>query len=82
MFKCVYLLLICCGVLIVGLLVFIELMKELNVVILLCLFNFEIFVIYVYNYVLDECLELVVLFVILLVLVGFIFFVMVNCFLE
>ncbi|MBL4296651.1 iron ABC transporter permease [Vibrio fluvialis] len=70
------------GVLIAGLLVFIESMKELNAALLLRPFNFETLATYVYNYASDEHLELAALPAVLLVLVGLVPLVVVNRSLE
>ncbi|MCU8504420.1 iron ABC transporter permease [Vibrio vulnificus] len=70
------------GMLIAGLLVFIESMKELNAALLLRPFNFETLATYVYNYASDERLELAALPAVLLVLVGLIPLVIVNRSLE
>lgn len=70
------------GMLIAGLLVFIESMKELNAALLLRPFNFETLATYVYNYASDERLEMAAMPAILLVLVGLIPLVIVNRSLE
>ncbi|MDP5254030.1 MULTISPECIES: iron ABC transporter permease [unclassified Vibrio] len=68
--------------LIAGLLVFIESMKELNAALLLRPFNFETLATYVYNFASDEQLELAALPAILLVLVGVVPLVLINRSLE
>ncbi|NAW68985.1 ABC transporter permease subunit [Vibrio sp. V27_P1S3P104] len=70
------------GILIAGLLVFIESMKELNAALLLRPFNFETLATYVYNYASDERLEIAAMPAILLVLVGLIPLLIVNRSLE
>ncbi|CAM3905840.1 Molybdenum transport system permease protein ModB [Vibrio aerogenes CECT 7868] len=70
------------GILIAGLLVFIESMKELNAALLLRPFNFETLATYVFNYASDEQLELAALPAILLVLAGLIPLIIVNRSLE
>lgn len=70
------------GMLIAGLLVFIESMKELNAALLLRPFNFETLATYVYNYASDERLEMAAMPAVLLVLVGLIPLVIVNRSLE
>ena len=70
------------GMLIAGLLVFIESMKELNAALLLRPFNFETLATYVYSYASDERLELAALPAVLLVLVGLLPLVIVNRSLE
>ncbi|WP_117233680.1 ABC transporter permease [Vibrio maerlii] len=70
------------GVLIAGLLVFIESMKELNAALLLRPFNFETLATYVYNFASDEHLELAAMPAVLLVLVGLIPLIVVNRSLE
>jgi iron(III) transport system permease protein len=70
------------GVLIAGLLVFIESMKELNAALLLRPFNFETLATYVYNFASDEQLELAAMPAVLLVLVGLIPLIIVNRSLE
>lgn len=68
--------------LIAGLLVFIESMKELNAALLLRPFNFETLATYVYNFASDEQLEMAALPAILLVLVGVVPLVLINRSLE
>ncbi|MFA0085062.1 ABC transporter permease [Vibrio sp. 10N.261.51.F12] len=70
------------GILIAGLLVFIESMKELNAALLLRPFNFETLATYVYNFASDEHLELAAMPAVLLVLVGLIPLIIVNRSLE
>ncbi|WED22260.1 iron ABC transporter permease [Vibrio sp. JC009] len=70
------------GILVGGLLVFIESMKELNAALLLRPFNFETLATYVYNFASDEHLELAALPAVLLVLVGLIPLIVVNRSLE
>ncbi|KYN86310.1 iron ABC transporter permease [Vibrio cidicii] len=70
------------GMLIAGLLVFIESMKELNAALLLRPFNFETLATYVYSYASDERLEIAAMPAVLLVLVGLIPLVIVNRSLE
>ncbi|WP_413285140.1 ABC transporter permease [Vibrio sp. MA40-2] len=70
------------GILVAGLLVFIESMKELNAALLLRPFNFETLATYVYNFVSDEHLELGALPAILLILVGLIPLIVINRSLE
>jgi len=70
------------GVLVAGLLVFIESMKELNAALLLRPFNFETLATYVYNFVSDEHLELGALPAVLLILVGLIPLIVINRSLE
>ncbi|WP_087016546.1 ABC transporter permease [Thaumasiovibrio subtropicus] len=70
------------GILIAGLLVFIESMKELNAALLLRPFNFETLATYVFNFASDEQLEHAALPAILLVLVGLIPLIVVNRSLE
>lgn len=70
------------GILVAGLLVFIESMKELNAALLLRPFNFETLATYVYNFASDEHLELAAMPAVLLVLVGLIPLVIVNRSLE
>ncbi len=70
------------GILIAGLLVFIESMKELNAALLLRPFNFETLATYVFNFASDEQLEHAALAAILLVLVGLIPLIVVNRSLE
>ena len=82
MLRRVHLPLIRRGCLIAGLLVFIESMKELNAALLLRPFDFETLATFVYNFALDERLELAALPAILLVLVGMIPLVLVNRALE
>lgn len=70
------------GILVAGLLVFIESMKELNAALLLRPFNFETLATYVYNFVSDEHLELGALPAVLLILVGLIPLIVINRSLE
>ncbi|GAL32592.1 ferric iron ABC transporter permease protein [Vibrio maritimus] len=70
------------GVLIAGLLVFIESMKELNAALLLRPFNFETLATYVFNFASDEHLELAAMPAVLLVLVGLLPLIIVNRSLE
>ncbi len=70
------------GILVAGLLVFIESMKELNAALLLRPFNFETLATYVYNFVSDEHLELGALPAVLLVLVGLLPLIIINRSLE
>lgn len=70
------------GILVAGLLVFIESMKELNAALLLRPVNFETLATYVYNFASDEQLELAALPAVLLVLVGLIPLIVVNRSLE
>ena len=70
------------SVLVAGLLVFIESMKELNAALLLRPFNFETLATYVYNYASDEHLELAALPAVLLIMVGLIPLIVVNRSLE
>lgn len=70
------------GILVAGLLVFIESMKELNAALLLRPFNFETLATYVYNYASDEQLEMAALPAVLLVLVGLVPLIIVNRSLE
>ncbi|WP_073582772.1 ABC transporter permease [Vibrio quintilis] len=70
------------GLLVAGLLVFLESMKELNAALLLRPFNFETLATYVYNFASDEQLELAALPAILLVLAGLIPLIIVNRSLE
>ncbi len=70
------------GMLIAGLLVFIESMKELNAALLLRPFNFETLATYVYNFASDEQLELAAMPAVLLVFVGLLPLVIVNRSLE
>ncbi|PWI32672.1 iron ABC transporter permease [Vibrio albus] len=70
------------GILIAGLLVFIESMKELNAALLLRPFNFETLATYVYNFASDEQLELAALPALLLVLVGLFPLIIINRYLE
>jgi iron(III) transport system permease protein len=70
------------GILVAGLLVFIESMKELNAALLLRPFNFETLATYVYNFASDEQLELAALPAVLLVLVGLVPLIVVNRSLE
>ncbi|MDG3087166.1 iron ABC transporter permease [Vibrio hannami] len=82
MLKRVHLPLVRRGVLVAGLLVFIESMKELNAALLLRPFNFETLATYVYNFASDEHLELAGLPAVLLILVGLIPLIVVNRSLE
>ncbi len=82
MLKRVHLPLVRRGVLVAGLLVFIESMKELNAALLLRPFNFETLATYVYNFVSDEHLELGALPAVLLILVGLIPLIVINRSLE
>ncbi|MDA9557952.1 iron ABC transporter permease [Vibrio sp.] len=66
------------GVLVAGLLVFMESMKELNAALLLRPFNFETLATYVYNYASDEQLEVAAFPAILLVITGLIPLIIVN----
>lgn len=50
--------------------VFVDVVKELLVILLLCFFDIDILVVIVYNLVCDECLGEVVLLVLFIVLVG------------
>lgn len=70
------------GMLVAGLLVFIESMKELNAALLLRPFNFETLATYVYNFASDEQLELAAMPALLLVFVGLIPLIIVNRSLE
>lgn len=70
------------GVLVAGLLVFIESMKELNAALLLRPFNFETLATYVYNFASDEQLELAAMPALLLVIVGLIPLIVINRSLE
>ncbi|WCE30229.1 ABC transporter permease [Vibrio sp. SCSIO 43137] len=70
------------GMLVAGLLVFIESMKELNAALLLRPFNFETLATYVYNFASDEQLELAAMPALLLVVVGLIPLIIVNRSLE
>ncbi|MDB1124817.1 ABC transporter permease [Vibrio algarum] len=70
------------GILVAGLLVFIESMKELNAALLLRPFNFETLATYVFNFVSDEHLELGALPAVLLILVGLIPLIVINRSLE
>jgi len=70
------------GMLVAGLLVFIESMKELNAALLLRPFNFETLATYVYNFASDEQLELAAMPALLLVIVGLIPLIIVNRSLE
>ncbi|WP_435532910.1 ABC transporter permease [Vibrio marisflavi] len=80
--KQIHLPLIKRGVLIAGLLVFIESMKELNASLLLRPFNFETLATYVFNFASDEQLELAAMPAVLLVLVGLLPLIVVNRTLE
>lgn len=82
MLKRIHLPLVRRGVLVAGLLVFIESMKELNASILLRPFNFETLATYVYNFVSDEKLEMGALPAVLLVVVGLIPLIVINRSLE
>ncbi|MBY6197030.1 ABC transporter permease [Vibrio hangzhouensis] len=82
MLRRVHLPLIKRGVLIAGLLVFIESMKELNAALLLRPFNFETLATYVYNFASDEHLELAAMPAVLLVFVGLLPLIIVNRSLE
>ncbi|WP_375752635.1 ABC transporter permease [Vibrio sp. HN007] len=82
MLKRVHLPLVRRGILVAGLLVFIESMKELNAALLLRPFNFETLATYVYNFASDEHLELAGLPAVLLILVGLIPLIVVNRSLE
>jgi iron(III) transport system permease protein len=82
MLRRVHLPLIKRGVLIAGLLVFIESMKELNAALLLRPFNFETLATYVFNFASDEQLELAAMPAVLLVLVGLIPLIVINRSLE
>lgn len=82
MLKQVHLPLIKRGVLIAGLLVFIESMKELNASLLLRPFNFETLATYVFNFASDEQLELAAMPAVLLVVVGLLPLIIVNRTLE
>lgn len=82
MLKRVHLPLVRRGVLVAGLLVFIESMKELNAALLLRPFNFETLATYVYNFVSDEHLELGALPAVLLILVGLVPLIVINRSLE
>ncbi|MBD1572759.1 iron ABC transporter permease [Vibrio sp. S17_S38] len=82
MLRRIHLPLVSRGVLIAGLLVFIESMKELNASLLLRPFNFETLATYVYNFASDEQLEMAALPAILLILVGLIPLILVNHSLE
>ncbi len=70
------------GILVAGLVVFIESMKELNAALLLRPFNFETLATYVYNFVSDEYLELGALPAVLLILVGLLPLIVINRSLE
>jgi iron(III) transport system permease protein len=82
MLRRVHLPLVRRGILVAGLLVFIESMKELNAALLLRPFNFETLATYVYNFVSDEHLELGALPAVLLILVGLIPLIVINRSLE
>lgn len=82
MLKQVHLPLIKRGILIAGLLVFIESMKELNASLLLRPFNFETLATYVFNFASDEQLELAAMPAVLLVVVGLLPLIVVNRTLE
>lgn len=82
MLRRVHLPLVRRSLLVGGLLVFIESMKELNAALLLRPFNFETLATYVYNFASDEHLELAALPAVLLVLVGLIPLILVNRSLE
>lgn len=70
------------GILVAGLLVFIESMKELKSALLLRPFNFETLATYVYNFASDEQLEMAALPAVILILVGLIPLIIVNRSLE
>lgn len=82
MLKRIHLPLIRRGILVAGLLVFIESMKELNAALLLRPFNFETLATYVYNFASDEQLELAAMPALLLVFVGLIPLIVINRSLE
>jgi iron(III) transport system permease protein len=82
MLKRIHIPLVKRGILVAGLLVFIESMKELNTALLLRPFNFETLATYVYNFASDEHLELAALPAVLLVLVGLIPLILINRSLE
>ncbi len=82
MLKRVHFPLIRRGILVAGLLVFIESMKELNAALLLRPFNFETLATYVYNFASDEQLELAAMPALLLVFVGLIPLIIINRSLE
>lgn len=82
MLKRIHIPLLMRSLLVAGLLVFIESMKELNASILLRPFNFETLATAVYNYTSDEMLEHAALPAVLLVLVGLVPLILVNRSLE
>ncbi len=82
MLKRVHLPIIRRSILVAGLLVFIESMKELNAALLLRPFNFETLATYVYNFASDEQLELAAMPALLLVLVGLVPLIVINRSLE